>query len=573
MAILPKIKSVKIKDKELKDFWLILHQDMLNHHLLQVWIRRDSLEKGSDKLFSGSENFIGEEIKFKIESNKNEKHSFTGIITEINITVTDNLGDTIKITAQSPDIILDGTEICYSFEEKKLDDIVNFVLDTYERKKRISSQHSTDSLPYVVNYNKNIYQFLTRLAIRFGEWFFYDGDTLYFGSMPEKTISLQCGTDLHSFDVSLKTINPYYNFGAHSYFKNDILKAKSSEQDVKIPERADITNKKSKELYPKHAAAIQFISNYLKETGEEKDLDNNAKLNEAAVVAGIVVCHGRTDNPNLSLGSKIEIIQEIDENNKKKKNKHGIYIIYNLSHHCDEDGNYENEFYALDADIEYPPYTNPLQNPLSDIESAIVKDNIDPEGLGRVRVQFYWQKDYDLETPWLRVITPHGGADKGFYFIPEIGEEVLVGFEGRNAEKPFVIGSLYHDKAKADSWKSDKNDIKAIRTRSGHTIEINDKDGGEEIKIYDYNKENYKIVLSTNHKKITIEAKEDIEIKAKNIKINADQKIEIKANDIEENAQKSLTLSGNQVEHSAQAKMKIDGGGQLEQSAGMIKIN
>ena len=61
--------------------------------------------------------------------------------------------------------------------------------------------------------------------------------------------------------------------------------------------------------------------------------------------------------------------------------------------------------------------------------------------------------------------------------MPEVGEEVQVGFEQDNAERPFVLGSLYHGKAKPSSWKTDANNIKAIRTRSGNQVVMNDEDG------------------------------------------------------------------------------------------------
>lgn len=66
-------------------------------------------------------------------------------------------------------------------------------------------------------------------------------------------------------------------------------------------------------------------------------------------------------------------------------------------------------------------------------------DNNEPMGMGRVRVQFPWQEEKNQITPWIRLIQPHSGAGKGFHFIPEIGEEVLVGHESQNAEKPFVF--------------------------------------------------------------------------------------------------------------------------------------
>ena len=73
-------------------------------------------------------------------------------------------------------------------------------------------------------------------------------------------------------------------------------------------------------------------------------------------------------------------------------------------------------------------------------------ENADPENLGRIRVQFPWQPT--AYSPWIRIAQPHSGANKGFHFIPELGEEVMVGFEGSNVEMPFVMGSLYNGSGK-----------------------------------------------------------------------------------------------------------------------------
>ncbi|WP_192501877.1 phage baseplate assembly protein V [Flavobacterium sp. PL002] len=74
------------------------------------------------------------------------------------------------------------------------------------------------------------------------------------------------------------------------------------------------------------------------------------------------------------------------------------------------------------------------------------------------------------------MIQPHSGAGKGFYFIPEIGEEVLVGFEGNNAQNPYVLGSQYNG-SESSGYADGENNLKAIHTRSGTKIAFNDSEG------------------------------------------------------------------------------------------------
>ena len=84
--------------------------------------------------------------------------------------------------------------------------------------------------------------------------------------------------------------------------------------------------------------------------------------------------------------------------------------------------------------------------------------------------------------------TPHAGADRGFMFMPEKGDEVLVAFEHGDAERPYVVGTLWNgvDQApRTQFWGEDipPNDVKRIVTKSGHRIQLSDKQGKESIVI------------------------------------------------------------------------------------------
>jgi len=59
---------------------------------------------------------------------------------------------------------------------------------------------------------------------------------------------------------------------------------------------------------------------------------------------------------------------------------------------------------------------------------AIVTNNKDPDGLGRVKLKLPWMADA-AESDWARVVTPMAGAGRGFYCLPEVDDEVLVAFE------------------------------------------------------------------------------------------------------------------------------------------------
>jgi uncharacterized protein involved in type VI secretion and phage assembly len=172
---------------------------------------------------------------------------------------------------------------------------------------------------------------------------------------------------------------------------------------------------------------------------------------------------------------------------------------------------------------------------------GIVTNNKDPEGLGRVRITLPWMAD-DAESNWARVATVMAGPERGWYFLPEVDDEVLVAFEHGSPEFPYVLGGLWNGKDRPPASNSDgKNDTRLIKSRSGHVIRLVDTDGAERIEIVDKSAKN-SVVISTKDNKITISAEADIAIHATNGR---------------------LRLSGKGVEITSTADVKIESGAGL----------
>jgi Rhs element Vgr protein len=583
MAILTDV-SINIGDKPISDYLNIsLSQQVLMHHHLHITVRKDLFDKDST-MFKESQNLIGKPVKLNIKSHaiQSEEIEFTGIVYELK-TIRSNQysGDLIQIHAISPDGQMADHQNFRSFEDMPLNDIVKTVIGDYNINSIDVSGSANTQLHYTVQFNESGFDFIRRLAIRHGQWFLYDGKTLRFGSLPQKSTKLEFGKDLFEFEFSIKLNNFKYEYVTQDYMLD---KAETSQPT------APHVSKVSKPAFDASDKVFKNTANhfyqgsfYSKPTKGEQDTIIN--LIQASGAANLMICQGSSDDPNLMLGGSIEI-QEKDVN-------HGKFTVIQLNHYCDRNGNYKNDFKAIPVDVKIPPYTNPDITVFSEPHFGKVTDNYDPEGLSRVRAQFYWGEAKKYETPWMRCSTPYAGKDKGFHFIPEIDEEVLIGFESGNPERPYVMGTLYHGKAMPDSrWQTDKNDYKTIRSRSGHTIEMIDKDGAEEIKIYDGSPDsyNYSITLASHSKKIIVEAKGDMEIKADNIKVTANQNFELKANNIKQNADSNIDIAANsnvnikatakmsldggtQLEQKASAKAAVNGGGQLELKGGMVKIN
>ena len=123
--------------------------------------------------------------------------------------------------------------------------------------------------------------------------------------------------------------------------------------------------------------------------------------------------------------------------------------------------------------------------PLAETQMATVLSNADPHGKGRVQVRMNWRTD-NMRTSWVRVMTPDGGGSKdvksnrGFVFIPEVGDQVLLGFRHGDPARPYVMGSLFN--GTTGNGGGSNNSIKSLKTRSGISVILNDDNRSLEIK-------------------------------------------------------------------------------------------
>lgn len=181
---------------------------------------------------------------------------------------------------------------------------------------------------------------------------------------------------------------------------------------------------------------------------------------------------------------------------------------------------------------------------------GIVTNNKDPKGIGRIKVKFPWREDSD-ESYWARIATLMAGKDRGTYFIPEVGDEVLVSFDHGDIHHPYIIGALWNGIDPPPASNTDgKNDIRKIKSRSGHEIIFTDTDGQEMVEIL--TQSGHKIILDDTFGKERIEIKDKtdnnflvIDTANKSMKMSSEMKLSIESNIIEIKAGATLTLQGN----------------------------
>ncbi|MEC5147039.1 type VI secretion system tip protein VgrG [Chitinophaga sp. 212800010-3] len=502
---------------------LTLNQTISGHHEFEIMIGYDWLTRLGKGLFNAGKEFLGKEISISV--NPVETHAvykpliFNGIVDGISVgKESDGTHGFCVIKGHSVTILLEDDENIATFEDKNLSAIISEALKgcgPYGKSPAVDPSY-TESLKYIVQYKETTYQFISRLAARFGEWFFFDGEKVVFGNYRPQKISLTHQVDLVDFhiDLTVKSNNSrLYGFDYRQYqtVNHETAAVAAGNLDVYTNHLKEVSEK----LYKKTSAnrINQWMDNAAK-----AQLDKYTTVQKKGRLARMALLKGASQQTGLRIGDIITVNESV-----LSSEHHGEFVVTSLVHHCTENGLYRNTFEAIPAAAAMPE-VDLHRIPVCEPQSAVVTDNNDPEGLGRVRVRFQWQEQGT--TPWVRIVSPHGGPEKGFYFIPENGEEVWVDFEGGNAEAPLVMGTVYNGSAKT-SFGDAQNNHKVIKTRSGHIIRLDDTDGAESITITD--KSGNIVTLDTNGKNINISAPENVTINARNISFTAAENIQVNA--------------------------------------------
>ena len=175
------------------------------------------------------------------------------------------------------------------------------------------------------------------------------------------------------------------------------------------------------------------------------------------------------------------------------------------------------------------------------VSVAVVSQNQDPDGLGRVKVKFHWRENPD-ESQWARIAVPMAGGDRGTWFLPEVGDEVLVICDAEQVDHPYVIGALWNGQDSPPETNSDgNNDIRKIRSRSGHEIIFDD---GAQGRIDIHLSDNKRVRMDPDGILISDDHGNEVEIQSQagTISIKSNSKLSIQSQVIDIKANGAMTL-------------------------------
>ena len=435
---------------------------------------------------------------------------------------------------------------CFSWNDRTIGDVVKKLCEQAKVQLELNPAFK-ETKDFICQYEESDFDFIRRLAHQYQEWMYFDGTKLIFGK-PRKLadpIRLEYGTTLSSLDIGLQTLaRSEQVFSYHS--------GADREMQRMTPDLAYGHDKLAGEAFraslgmfskPARQHALPRISN-------ETELINYMGRKQAAETAETHYITAESQVPTLRVGSVISLYSSFLERvGNLSEESLGNFIIIEITPEVSQGSYYKNRFKAIPATIKALPSPK-VRMPLAETQMATVLSNADPEGKGRVRVRMNWQTD-GMQTGWVRVMTPDGGSssdvksNRGFVFIPEVGDQVLLGFRHGDPARPYVMGSLFNGVTGSGGFAA--NHKKSLTTRSGSTVTFDDTAHTILLQTTRANK----IFIDESNGTITISSAEEVNVNTKNVNINASENMNV-------NVGKNFTMQVGE-----QSNIHIDGDSNL----------
>ena len=466
--------TISIGKKSLSSFIsLQIEQNIGKHHRFQMSVE---LESGGNRyvhnISENSKKWLGESIVVKAANTP----IFVGVVTNVQLHREGSDFGCIIVSGYSATYRMETAHSCFSWNDRTIGDVVKKLCEQAKVQLELNPAFK-ETKDFICQYEESDFDFIRRLAHQYQEWMYFDGTKLIFGK-PRKLadpIRLEYGTTLSSLDIGLQTLaRSEQVFSYHS--------GADREMQRMTPDLAYGHDKLAGEAFraslgmfskPARQHALPRISN-------ETELVNYMGRKQAAETAETHYITAESQVPTLRVGSVVSLYSSFLERvGNLSEESLGDFIIIEITHEVSQGSYYKNRFKAIPATIKAMPSPK-VRMPLAETQMATVLSNADPEGKGRVRVRMNWQTE-GMQTSWVRVMTPDGGSssdvksNRGFVFIPEVGDQVLLGFRHGDPARPYVMGSLFNGVTGGGGGQG--NNCKSLTSRTGSSLKLDDSKG------------------------------------------------------------------------------------------------
>lgn len=449
-------------------------QELNQHSVCKVVCRRSD---ATDEQRISAESPLGHPMQVvAYDQDGAEVPVFDGYVIEAELTYEISGSYEARLTAVTRSYFMDQTPRTAYYEQMDVQGVAKKLIDADGLQQKTSTIDVSGQTRDFIQWGETDWNFLKRIADDCEGWIRPTGGGI------EILDSFQNGDKLnwrdeHSllqFKTRGKLSSAGFNGAHYDPYKMESKTYEDVEDDAEF-----FGDSAGNMLDAAKSGSVIIPSGYVHQRGRVGDLDGfekRLKKESRRSAGGRVEAYGESMNPKLKPGDTVDIDGLPDAN--------GTFGLTKVVHTWAPTG-YSNQFFCTP----WKKFTSPQPPPVHTWPGVVngrVEDNNDPEGMGRIKVRFFWQEENVVH--WARMMTPHAGADRGFLFLPEVGDEVVIAFGDGDVEKPVILGCLWNgvDKPpREEFWggENSNNDVKRIVTKSGHRIHIVDKQGKESIVI------------------------------------------------------------------------------------------
>jgi len=422
---------------------------------------------------------------------------------------------------------------------------------------------TTEQHEYVVQHGQTDYEFLRSRALRNGYQFWVSEKQLHFKPRPlgsGSPVTVRWGEDLTQLRVRISAVDHRDEVTVRGWgaISKEAITSKATASAAPV----SFTTASAKDQLRTDAQAFTAAKQATGHVPVDSANDAEAlakSMITRAVSSGILLRGECIGNPNIGAASEVTIAGAASSVN-------GTYLLTSVEHAFGAGIAYRTRFTCSGADSvelsELLAVNATAAGPVPGSQwggllAGVVTNVNDPEKLGRVKVKIPTLGD-EVETRWARVASPGGGPTRGLELLPEVNDEVLVGFEFGDMQRPVVLGGLWNSKdalPEAAAVADGKVKKRTWKSRLGHTVEMTDDDSAPTL------------IITHSGQSTKIELTKDA------LNITTDKALTVKGKDVTVQATGDLSLKGQKVEVNASAGMTLKAGADMTIKGTQIKLN
>jgi len=430
---------------------------------------------------------------------------------------------------------------------------------------------------HVVQCNQTHMEFLSQRAQRIGYEFFVLDRTLHFKrpAASGSTLELEWGRELRSFKPRLTLVEQVdevivkgWDRKARQAITGQATRGQAEPQTGESQSGSQLAS-------AAFSSARRAVVNCPVRSQAEADTLAQAVCDEisGAFIEAEGLCYGQ---PELRAGKSVRLTS-------LGRRFSGTYLVTAATHIYRADSGYVTAFsihgrrpetlHALLETASSPARAQP------GAVIGIVTNNNDPEDWGRVKLKFPWLSD-EVESDWAGLVGPGAGPDRGFYWLPEINDEVLVVFEHGDINKPYVIGGLWNGQDKpplpaSQALASGQVHKRILMTRDGHKLTLTD---GDDAGLILETAGGHRLTLADQQKKIVVETSGGLTLtmddSQNQVQLQSGGNIALKSNaNLTIEAAGSLELKGQTFSLNGNVSGEVKAGANLTVQGALVKIN